>query len=215
MAEQLQRTDEWMAKRLGKVNASAIHNLMTRTKYGESKNKENLRLELAIERLTGKQANPIPLNDHMRRGIEREPEARNAFADLTKFKITEVGSIQHPLIENSGASPDGIVNDGEMDFCLEIKCPAMPMHARNLLAEKIPNQYRHQVQWQMACTGMLGAYWVSYNPDFTDDTRLKYLFVERDDKLIKEMEHEVIKFDKEIDVLVNLLKTGAIYGRTV
>lgn len=213
MAEQLQRTEEWMAKRLGKINASAIHNLMKKTKYGESKYKENMRLELAIERLTGKQANPIPLNEHMRRGIEREPEARDYFSKFTNLKVTEVGSIQHPLIVNSGASPDGIVSDGKAEFCLEIKCPAMPMHARNLLAETLPSQYKHQVQWQMACTGMLGAYWVSYNPDFTEDTTLKYLFVERDEKLIKEMEDEVVKFDKEVDVLVNLLKEGAMYGR--
>ena len=98
-----QRTDEWMAKRLGKINASAIHNLMKKTKYGESKYKENMRIELAIERLTGKQANPIPMNEHMRRGIEREPEARDAFVSATKLNVREVGSIQHPNIINSGA----------------------------------------------------------------------------------------------------------------
>jgi len=207
-----QRTDEWMAKRLGKINASAIHNLMKKTKYGESKYKENMRIELAIERLTGKQANPIPMNEHMRRGVEREPYARDAFAKLTNYNVSEVGSIQHPNIINSGASPDGIVEIDGKDFCLEIKCPAMPTHARNILAEKVPSQYKHQIQWQIACTGTTGAYWVSYNPDFTPDTEIKYLFVEKDDKLIKEMENEVIKFDKEVDVLVNLLKEGVKNG---
>lgn len=207
-----QRTDEWMAKRLGKINASAIHNLMKKTKYGESKYKENMRIELAIERLTGKQANPIPMNEHMRRGIEREPEARDAFVSATKLNVREVGSIQHPNIINSGASPDGIVEVDKEEFCLEIKCPAMPTHARNILADIVPSQYKHQIQWQIACTNSAGAYWVSYNPDFTDDTKIKYLFVERDDKLIKEMEDEVIKFDKEVDVLVNLLKEGVKNG---
>lgn len=34
--------------------------------------------------------------------------------------VKEVGFIPHPSIKNSGASPDGLVND---DGLIEIKCP--------------------------------------------------------------------------------------------
>ena len=213
MTEKLeQRSPEWYKFRLGNIMASKIKDLMTKTKYGESKYKENFRYELAIERLTGKQAVVVPLNEAMRNGIEREPEAREAFTSKLNLSVREVGSYKHPLIERSGASPDGMVSDGNMEFCLEIKCPTMMVHARNLLAKELPSQYKHQVHWQMACAGVNGAYWVSYNPDFPEDTRMKYLFVERDEGLISEMETAVKQFDFEVDQLVQLLKEGAING---
>ena len=213
MTEKLeQRSPEWYKFRLGNIMASKIKDLMTKTKYGESKYKENYRYELAIERLTGKQAVVVPLNDAMRNGIEREPEARDYFTNKLNLSVREVGSYTHPLIERSGASPDGIVSDGNMEFCLEIKCPTMMTHARNLMAKELPSQYKHQVQWQMACSGMNGSYWVSYNPEFPEDTRMKYLFVERDDKLIAEMEKAVKQFDFEVDQLVQLLKEGVTHG---
>lgn len=201
-----QRTPEWYAARLGKITASGIDNILKKTKYGESQYKTRYRLELAIERLTGKQANVVPLNDAMRNGIEREPEARDLFAKISGLDVKECGAYQHPEIKNSGASPDGIVNDGNMDFCLEIKCPAMVNHANNLMETKVPSRYKHQIMWQMACTGMMGCYFVTYNPDYPEDQKLKYLFVERDDKLIKTMEDAVKEFDREVDVLVNILK---------
>lgn len=201
-----QRSPEWFASRLGKITASGIDNLMKKTKYGESQYKTRYRLELAIERLTGKQANETPMNEHMRRGIELEPEARDLFAKISGLDVTECGSYQHPEIKNSGASPDGIVNDGNMDFCLEIKCPAMVNHANNLMETKVPSRYKHQIMWQMACTGLMGCYFVTYNKDYPKDQQLKYLFVERDDKLIKTMEDAVREFDREVDVLVNILK---------
>ena len=115
-----QRTPEWYASRLGKITASGVDNLMKKTKYGESQYKTNYRLELAIERLTGKQAKVVPMNDAMKNGIEREPEARELFAKMSGLDVKECGAYQHAEIVNAGASPDGIVNDGNMDFCLEI-----------------------------------------------------------------------------------------------
>ena len=79
-------------------------------------------------------------------------------------------------------------------------------HANNLIDTKVPSRYIHQIMWQMACTGHMGAYFVTYNPGYPDAQKLKYLFVERDDKLIKTMEDIVREFDREVDVLVNLIK---------
>jgi putative phage-type endonuclease len=213
MSEKLeQRSPEWYKFRLGRITASRVKDLMTRVKYGESKYKENYRLELAIERLTKQQAVVVPLNDAMRDGIEREPEARDYFSTRLNLDVKEVGAYQHPTIRNAGASPDGIVSDGNQEFTLEIKCPTPLVHARNLLAKELPNQYKHQVHFQMCCAGVNGAYWVSYNPEFPKQTKMKYLFVERDDKLVKEMDEAIAQFDIEVDQLVKLLKEGAKNG---
>ena len=167
-------------------------------------------MQLAIERLTGTQAVFIPMNLAMRNGVEREPEARDAFAAATKLGVTECGVYTHPSIKNSGASPDGIIKSE--NAVLEIKCPTMMTHAKNIMHDTVPKKYLYQIMWQIACTNSDGAYWASYNPEFTEETKLKYLYIPKDETLIKEMEDEAIIFDKEVDELVEILKLGAKHG---
>ena len=52
--ELIQGSDEWFKVRMGKVTASKLSDLMKKTKYGESTYKTRLRMELTIERITGK-----------------------------------------------------------------------------------------------------------------------------------------------------------------
>tara|TARA_R110000787_G_scaffold252611_1_gene358066 strand:- start:264 stop:902 length:639 start_codon:yes stop_codon:yes gene_type:complete len=205
-----QRSPEWFAARLGKITASGFDNVLKKTKYGESEYKKNYRMQLAIERLTGTQAVLIPMNTAMRNGVEREPEARDAFAKATSLDVTECGVYTHPLIKNSGASPDGIIES--KNAVLEIKCPTMMTHAKNIMHDTVPKKYLYQIMWQIACTDSSGAYWASYNPEFTEETKLKYLYIPADQKLIKEMEDEAIKFDVEVDELVEILKLGVKHG---
>ncbi len=49
-----QRTPEWFAKRLGKVTASRIADLMARTKSGPAASRANYMAQLVTERLTGR-----------------------------------------------------------------------------------------------------------------------------------------------------------------
>mgnify|MGYP003637821983 FL=1 len=211
-----QRSPEWFAARLGKITASGFNNVLKKTKYGESEYKKNYRMQLAIERLTGTQAVIVPMNLAMRNGVEREPEAREVFSKATNLQVKECGVYIHPLIKNSGASPDGIIQEdyhGETkNVVLEIKCPTMMTHAKNIMHDTLPKQYLYQIMWQIACTNSDGAYWASYNPEFTEETKLKYLYIPADQKLIKEMEDEAIKFDNEVDELVEILKLGAKHG---
>ena len=100
-----QRSPEWFAARLGKITASGFDNVLKKTKYGESEYKKNYRMQLAIERLTGTQAVFIPMNLAMRNGVEREPEARDAFAAATKLGVTECGVYTHPSIKNAYSFP--------------------------------------------------------------------------------------------------------------
>jgi hypothetical protein len=48
-----QRTPEWFAKRLGKVTASRIADLMAKTKTGPGASRANYLAQLVTERLTG------------------------------------------------------------------------------------------------------------------------------------------------------------------
>ena len=64
-----QRTDEWFKARLGKVTASKIHDIMIKTKVGESTYKTKYRMQLVTERLTGKVV-PMFMNNAMAHGVE-------------------------------------------------------------------------------------------------------------------------------------------------
>ena len=203
----IQGSDEWFAVRMGKITASKLGDLMRVTKYGESTYKTRLRMELAIERLTGKSASPNFMNKAMQDGVEREPDARKLFEAITGKEVAECGSFNHPDIVNTSASPDGLIR-GE-DAVLELKCPTHITHAKNLLSEKMPKNYEYQVQWQIACTGSEYAYFASYHPDFPKDLRLKFVKVEKDVKLIAELEKAVREFDVEVEELINQLKKGA------
>jgi len=202
--ELIQGSDSWFKARMGKVTASKLSDLMRKTKYGESTYKTRLRMELAIERITGKSASPNFMNQAMHDGVEREPDARKLFEAITGKEVALCGSFDHPEIVNTSASPDGLIR-GE-DAVLELKCPTHVTHAKNLLSDKMPKNYEYQVQWQIACTGSEYAYFASYHPDFPKDLRLKFVKVEKDVKLIAELEKAVREFDVEVEDLINKIK---------
>ena len=204
--ELIQGSDEWFKVRMGKITASKLSDLMKKTKYGESTYKTRLRMELAIERITGKSASPNFMNQAMHDGIEREPDARTLFEAVTGKEVALCGSFDHPEVVNSSASPDGLLR-GE-NAVLELKCPTHVTHAKNLLSDTMPRNYEYQVQWQIACTESDYAYFASYHPDFPPELRLKVVKVEKDDKLIAEIEEAVREFDIEVEGLINDIKKG-------
>jgi len=203
--ELIQGSDEWFKVRMGKITASKLSDLMRKTKYGESTYKTRLRMELAIERITGKSASPNFMNQAMHDGVEREPDARKLFEAITGKEVALCGSFDHPDTVNTSASPDGLLR-GE-NAVLEIKCPTHVTHAKNLLSDKMPKNYEYQVQWQIACTESEYAYFASYHPDFPPDLRIKIVKVEKDDELIAEIEKAVREFDIEVEDLINKIKT--------
>ena len=69
--ELIQGSEEWFAVRNGKITASKLSDLMRKTKFGESTYKSRLRMELAIERITGKSAGDNFMNQAMKHGVER------------------------------------------------------------------------------------------------------------------------------------------------
>ena len=68
-------------------------------------------MELAIERVTGKQANIVTMNKAMHDGVEREPDARALFEATTGKDVALCGSFNHPYLPNTAASPDGLLRD--------------------------------------------------------------------------------------------------------
>lgn len=194
----IQGSDEWFQARVGKVTASRIADVMAKTKSGYGAGRANYMAELVAERLTGESA-PSFTNAAMQWGTEKEPEAREFYEFLTSTEVVQVGFIDHPRIDMSGASPDGLVGD---DGMVEIKCPNTATHIEFLRYKKPKDQYVKQVQWQMACTDREWTDFVSFDPRLPHDLQLRKVRIERDNALISTMEEEVEAFLEELENII-------------
>lgn len=201
----VQGTQEWMDIRRGKVTASRICDVMASLKSGEAKTRFQYRAQLACEIITGETA-PSYQNEAMKYGIMNEPYARAAYEAQTGNITEQVGFIPHPKIEDAGASPDGI-NIGNPISLVEIKCPNMLTAVIFWLDGAIPRDYMLQMQWQMACCQAEYCDYVVFRPDLPENLRLHIVRVERDDKLIEEIEKAVVEFNADVKSTVAQLRS--------
>lgn len=200
--ELIQGSEEWLRARLGKVTASRIADLMARTKSGYGASRANYMAELICEILTD-QPTETYINAAMQRGTEKEPDARAAYELATDADVELIGFVHHPTIESAGCSPDGLVGS---DGLVEIKAPNTATHIDTLLSGSVADKYNKQVQFQMAVTGRKWCDFVSYDDRLPGSMRIFIKRVERDDKLISEIETEIGLFLAEMRAKIDLLR---------
>jgi putative phage-type endonuclease len=169
----IQGTPEWLEFRRSRIGASDAPVIMGespwKTPYGLWLNK------LGLE--------PDQVQTHrMKRGIEMEEAARQAFSALIGYKMSPAVKTD-PELEWMIASLDGISEDGKI--VVEIKCPGREDHA-TALSGKIPKKYTAQLQHQMYVCGLESMYYYSF--DGTDGIALDVMV---DRTYMKEL------FDKE------------------
>ena len=199
-----QGTTEWFAARCGKVTASRVADVIAKTKTGYSTSRDNYMAQLVCERMTGKPAESFS-NSAMQWGTDTEPFARAAYEAKVEILVTEVGFITHPWIEMSGASPDGLANDG----LVEIKCPNTATHIATLLDQKVPEKYITQMMWQMACTERLWCDFVSFDPRMPEKHQLFIKRVIADKEIIQHLENMVSQFLREVELKIQQLESLA------
>ena len=197
-----QRTEAWHQQRLGRVTASRVADVIAKTKTGASASRDNYATQLILERLTNKQAE-FYSNAAMQWGTETEPMARQAYELKRGVFVDEVGFIDHPTIEMSGASPDGLVGKNGL---VEIKCPESKTHMEYLLNGKAPAKYIPQMMWQMACTGREWCDFVSFDPRFPENLQILVVKVEYDPTYVKMLELEITQFLDDVSKKVEILR---------
>jgi putative phage-type endonuclease len=197
-----QQTEEWFSARLGKVTASRVADVIAKTKTGYSASRDNYMAQLICERLTGQKGESFT-NAAMEWGTQTEPLARSAYENKRSLLVKEVGFINHPRIEMSGASPDGLVAD---DGLVEIKCPNTATHIDTLLSQKVPTKYITQMQWQMLCCQRKWCDFVSFDNRLPENLQLFVQEVEFDPEYCSMLEKEVSQFLAELDSKVAKLK---------
>lgn len=193
-----QRSEEWFRARLGKATASRVSDVVARTKSGYSASRANYAAQLVCERLTGVQADSFS-SAAMQWGTDHEDDARAAYSFMRDVDVQAVGFVDHPMVSEAGASPDGLVGS---DGLLEIKCPNTATHIDTLLNDAIADKYIIQMQWQLACCDRQWCDFASYDPRMPENMRLYVRRIDRDRARIAELEAEVGKFLDEVETTV-------------
>lgn len=202
MGEELQRTDEWFADRLGKVTASRIADVMAKTKSGYGAGRKNYMSQLIVERLTGTRAETFT-NAAMAWGTEMEPLALAEYEIQTGSFVTPAGFVNHPSLEMTGASPDGLVGD---DGLIEVKCPNTATHIATLLSKKIDSKYIKQMYWQMLCTERTWCDFVSFDPRMPEGLRFFSKRLELDTDTAETITKKVEQFLFDLGIQENELR---------
>jgi len=197
-----QRTEEWFAARCGKVTASRVADIIAKTKSGPSASRENYLAQLVCERMTGKPAESYS-NSAMQHGTDTEPYARAAYEARMDLLVTEVGFIDHPWIAMSGASPDGLANEG----MVEIKCPNTATHIDTLLSRTVPAKYITQMMWQMACADRPWCDFVSFDPRLPERHQLFIKRINYDPEMVNLLENSIIQFLGDVDLKIQQLES--------
>jgi YqaJ-like viral recombinase domain len=207
-----QGSADWFTARAGCATSSRIADIVAkrkRVKEGEVGEelacRRGMRFECMCELLTGKAAEHY-VSRWMQEGHDKEPLARAEYEIAFDQSVRTVGFVYHPFIPRAGCSPDGLIGD---DGLLEIKCPMVYTHLDYIMRDEIPEEYKPQMLWQMACCERRWCDFVSYSPELPEQYQL---FVKRfecskeDAAMIRGYELEVQLFNTQVDEMLEQLK---------
>lgn len=144
----VQRTEAWFDWRKEGITASMIPVIMGLSAYQTP-------YQLWAEFVGLKEPDDLSGNYHVQRGVEQEPEAREAVENEygRPYLPVCVEADHNPLFK---ASLDGLYQLGDDREVLEIKCPCEKIYNEILeLKGSAPTfqMYAAQVQWQLNCSG--------------------------------------------------------------
>jgi len=182
--ESPQGSDEWRKERSKHFTASNFSDLfMSKSTQGYN----DIINQVAFERITDSMPEEYS-NDYMKRGIELESFAREAYELQTFNKVTQVGFIE--LDEWIGASVDGLVGS---DGLLEIKCPKWSTLMSYILNDSIPKGYIYQIQGQLYVTERSWCDFYAWHPTLKPFLRR----VPRDEAIIAEIQTKLTEAIEE------------------
>jgi putative phage-type endonuclease len=200
----MQGTGAWFSARTGKLTASRMAAAMSFLKNGgESSARRDLKVEIVAERMTDNIIQKY-VTAEMQWGIDHEPMAKEAFEAKTGIKVTDIGFVDHPMIENFGASPDGLTSDGR---CIEIKCPKTTTHLNYLIDDCVPENHKPQMIVQAACTGR-PVWFVSFDPRLPEKQQLFIKLFEPTESEINQIEEMAKQFLFEVEELFDKITLG-------
>lgn len=180
-----QRSAEWFTARCGRFTSSNAADIFKegRKKGEESFAKRDLRIRLALERMTNRAQDEDPfVTKEMQRGIDTERAARLAYEARTGDPVMPSGFLAHTRLL-AGTSLDGYV--GEFEGVTEFKCPKSATHIVNIKSKAIPSEYIPQIRHHL---------WMVPQAEWCD-------FVSFDDRLPEPLQLAIVRaYRKDLDI---------------
>lgn len=200
-----QRTEMWYAARAGRVTGSKADCVLAKGKgSAEAFTRRDYRLQLAVERLTGKPQEGGYISTEMQRGIDLEPAARLAYEAHTGLILRETGFLSMNEVM-AGCSLDGDV--GSFKGLASFKCPKSATHVGYLKGRRLPPDYVPQATHEMWITGAEWYDFCSYDDRMPEGLEFFHVRVERFEfqTELATYETEVTKFLAEVAAEVEML----------
>jgi hypothetical protein len=164
-----QRTDEWLAERVGKFTGSNAIKLL---KYGRT---DKARVE----------ANPSFTGNYWtKRGQDLEPFAIAAYEMVKDVKVERPGFITNDDYPECLFSPDGIVGK----TLIEVKCFGEKKHTA-VNRKNIPDEILAQVHFGMIMAELEDAHLVLFSDEVDERHGLKIIPIKQDKKLIARLKN--------------------------
>lgn len=183
-----QGSPEWFECRRGIPTASKFSAVMAR---GSGKTRHNYMSMLAEEILSGKIAEGY-ISEHTDRGKVMEEEARGFYKELSDGEVSLVGFLKNG---RKGSSPDALVG---VNGGLEIKTALPHIQTERLKKNRLPNEYKAQVQGNLLVSEREWWDFLSYWPDMP----ALLVRVYRDEGYIKMLSDEIDRFNDDLDQMV-------------
>lgn len=191
-----QRSPEWFAARCGRLTASRAADMLATIKSGEAAARRDLRIALALERVTGQPEESGYINADMQRGIDLEPAACAAYEALTGNIVTATGFLSMRDLM-AGCSLDGHL--GDFDVVVSIKCPKKATHFKYLREQGVPADYVPQMLHELFVTGAKEYHFLSFDDRFPDRLQTVFRIVKRHDAAVADYEKKARAFLVEVD----------------
>jgi len=192
-----QGSEQWHDLRCGRITASKFKDMMAGLSTIGFK---NLMFNTAGE-IISREVEPSFTNDAMQRGIDLEPEARMFYEEINGIDVNEVGFVTNADIhpEYIGVSPDGMIESE--NGLLEIKCPKMHTHMAYTVNDRLPNEYKWQVQGQLLITGAEYCDFMSYYPNIKPFIKRVLPDLEMHKEMLTRMELSIEEVKRIIDII--------------
>jgi len=196
-----QRSPEWVTARLGRLTSSTANDILAKGRGNEeSTMRRNLRIRLALERVTGKSGEKDFTRFAMQQGIEREPEAFAAYEAISGRLLVRTGFLRgHELMVGCSLDGHSERKDFSIEGVTEIKCPLAATHWEYLRTSKVPLDYLRQITHQLWISGAEWCDWMSYNPDFPERLQAKLVRVLRAEVDLELYDREARRFLAEVE----------------
>ena len=202
-----QKSADWYAARLGRLTGSVAVDITRTVKTGEAASRRNLRVRLALERITGRSQESEFMSAAMEHGNEFEPKALAIYEANTGTILERVGFLSCEVLM-AGCSLDAFVAGRK--GIVEAKCPKSATHLEYLRTRKIPNDYYWQCVHNLWVSGSEWCDFISYDEAFPEELQYLCVRLERDEKAIEEYAALASKFLAEVTVEVSEIQAMRI-----